>query len=68
VASSAFSIVLLKRFFDSIPSELPAAASIDGAGPLRALWSAVLPMYIGLFQLSVGLPENTASGGAAPVR
>ena len=93
VASNAFSIVLLKRFFDSIPAELLAAASIDGAGPLRALWSVILPMSrpilgvvsifavvnvwkdflwpllvltntsdqtinIGLFQLSVGLPEN----------
>jgi multiple sugar transport system permease protein len=93
VASNAFSILLLKRFFDSIPAELLAAASIDGAGPLRALWSVVLPMSrpilgvvsifavvnvwkdflwpllvltdtsaqtinIGLFQLSVGLPEN----------
>jgi multiple sugar transport system permease protein len=44
VASNAFSILLLKRFFDSIPAELLAAASIDGAGPLRALWSVVLPM------------------------
>jgi multiple sugar transport system permease protein len=93
VASNAFGILLLKRFFDSIPAELLAAASIDGAGPLRALWSVVLPMSrpilgvvsifavvnvwkdflwpllvltdtsaqtinIGLFQLSVGLPEN----------
>jgi multiple sugar transport system permease protein len=93
VASNAFSILLLKRFFDSIPAELLAAASIDGAGPLRALWSVVLPMSrpilgvvsifavvnvwkdflwpllvltdtsaqtvnIGLYQLSVGLPEN----------
>ena len=44
VASNAFNILLLKRFFDSIPAELLAAASIDGAGPLRALWSVVLPM------------------------
>jgi multiple sugar transport system permease protein len=93
VASNAFSILLLKRFFDSIPAELLAAAAIDGAGPLRALWSVILPMSrpilgvvsifavvnvwkdflwpllvltdtsaqtvnIGLFQLSVGLPEN----------
>jgi multiple sugar transport system permease protein len=93
VASNAFSILLLKRFFDSIPAELLAAASIDGAGPLRALWSVILPMSrpilgvvsifavvnvwkdflwpllvltdtsaqtinIGLFQLSVGLPQN----------
>jgi multiple sugar transport system permease protein len=44
VASNAFSILLLKRFFDSIPAELLAAAAIDGAGPLRALWSVILPM------------------------
>jgi multiple sugar transport system permease protein len=44
VASNAFSILLLKRFFDSIPAELLAAAAIDGAGPMRALWSVILPM------------------------
>jgi multiple sugar transport system permease protein len=44
VASNAFNILLLKRFFDSIPSELLAAASIDGAGPMRALWSVIVPM------------------------
>ena len=44
MASNAFNILLLKRFFDSIPAELLAAASIDGAGPLRALWSVILPM------------------------
>jgi multiple sugar transport system permease protein len=44
VASNAFNILLLKRFFDSIPAELLAAASIDGAGPLRALWSVIVPM------------------------
>jgi multiple sugar transport system permease protein len=42
--TNAFNIFLLKRFFDSIPEELLAAASIDGAGPLRALWSVILPM------------------------
>ena len=42
--ASAFNIYLLKRFFDSIPQELLDAASIDGAGPLRTLWSIVLPM------------------------
>jgi multiple sugar transport system permease protein len=44
VASNAFNILLLKRFFDSIPAELLAAAAIDGAGPTRALWSVILPM------------------------
>ncbi|WP_037577661.1 carbohydrate ABC transporter permease [Phaeacidiphilus oryzae] len=42
--ANAFSIFLLKRFFDSIPQELIDAASIDGAGPVRTLVSLVLPM------------------------
>lgn len=42
--TNAFNIFLLKRFFDSIPKELLHAASIDGAGPLRILWSIVLPI------------------------
>jgi len=42
--ANAFNIFLLKRFFDSIPEELMAAAAIDGAGPMRALRSIVLPM------------------------
>jgi multiple sugar transport system permease protein len=42
--ANAFNIFLLKRFFDSIPNELLAAAAIDGAGPLRTLWSVVLPI------------------------
>ncbi|MEV2194692.1 carbohydrate ABC transporter permease [Streptomyces phaeochromogenes] len=42
--TNAFNIFLLKRFFDSIPKELLDAASMDGAGPLRVLWSIVLPV------------------------
>jgi multiple sugar transport system permease protein len=42
--ANGFNIFLLKRFFDSIPEELLAAAAIDGAGPFRALWSLILPM------------------------
>ncbi len=42
--TNAFSIFVLKRFFDSIPEDLIAAAAIDGAGPLRTLWSIILPM------------------------
>jgi multiple sugar transport system permease protein len=44
VAMNAFNIFLLKRFFDSIPEDLLAAAAIDGAGPLRTLWSIIVPM------------------------
>ncbi|MEU4920384.1 carbohydrate ABC transporter permease [Streptomyces parvus] len=42
--TNAFNIFLLKRFFDSIPRELLDAASMDGAGPMRTLWSIVLPI------------------------
>ena len=42
--ANAFNIFLLKRFFDSIPSELMDAAAIDGASPLRALRKIVLPI------------------------
>ena len=43
-AANGFNIFLLKRFFDSIPRELLEAASLDGAGPLRILWSVVIPV------------------------
>ncbi|WP_157249819.1 carbohydrate ABC transporter permease [Nonomuraea typhae] len=43
-AVNGFNIFLLKRFFDSIPRELLEAAEIDGGGPLRLLWSVVLPV------------------------
>ena len=42
--ANAFNIFLLKRFFDSIPQDLMHAAIVDGAGPLRILWSVVLPI------------------------
>jgi len=40
----AFFIFLLRQFFKSIPQEITDAASIDGAGHLRTLWSIFLPM------------------------
>jgi multiple sugar transport system permease protein len=43
-AANGFFVFLLKRFFDSIPKELLEAAEIDGASPLRILWSIVLPV------------------------
>ena len=42
--TNAFNIFLLKRFFDSIPEDMLHAAAIDGAGPVRTLWSIVLPV------------------------
>lgn len=44
MVANAFNIFLLKRFFDSIPEDLMAAALMDGATPLRTLWSIILPM------------------------
>jgi multiple sugar transport system permease protein len=42
--ANAFSIFLLKRFFDSIPADYIDAAQIDGASRLRILRSIVLPI------------------------
>lgn len=43
-ATNAFNILLVKRFFDSLPREVFEAARTDGAGPFRLFWSIVLPM------------------------
>ena len=42
--ASAFGIFLLRQFFLSIPRELQDAATIDGAGHTRYLWSVALPL------------------------
>ncbi|WP_425955468.1 carbohydrate ABC transporter permease [Xylanimonas sp. McL0601] len=42
--ASAFSVLLVRRFFDSLPREVFEAARVDGAGPYRLFWSVVLPM------------------------
>ena len=39
-----FSVFFLVNFFRTIPAELMEAAVVDGAGPLRVLWSIVLPL------------------------
>jgi multiple sugar transport system permease protein len=43
-AANAFNILIVKRFFDSLPREVFEAARTDGAGPFRLFWSIVLPM------------------------
>ncbi|MQA78780.1 MAG: ABC transporter permease subunit [Streptosporangiales bacterium] len=40
----ALATVLLKVFLDGIPREIDEAAAIDGAGPMRTLWSVILPI------------------------
>ncbi|MDQ2587694.1 ABC transporter permease [Saccharothrix yanglingensis] len=43
-AANAFTVFLLKRFFDQLPAEVLEAARIDGAGQLTMLWRIVLPL------------------------
>ena len=42
--ANAFNIFLLKRFFDSIPTDYIDAAQVDGASRLLILWKIVLPI------------------------
>ncbi|MDX2109969.1 MAG: carbohydrate ABC transporter permease [Verrucomicrobiota bacterium] len=42
--ANAFSVFLLKGFFDSLPPELYEAAILDGASEWRMFWSITLPM------------------------
>ena len=41
--ASATATFLFRQFYMTIPDELVDAAKIDGAGPLRFLWSVLLP-------------------------
>jgi sn-glycerol 3-phosphate transport system permease protein len=42
--ASATATFLFRQFYMTIPNELAEAAQIDGAGPLRFLWSFLLPL------------------------
>jgi len=42
--ANAFNVLLVMRFFESLPREVFEAARMDGAGPYRLFWSIVLPM------------------------
>ncbi|GAA3908678.1 carbohydrate ABC transporter permease [Microbacterium invictum] len=42
--ANAFNVLLVMRFFDSLPREVFEAARMDGAGPYRLFWSIVVPM------------------------
>src|SRR5699024_6668079 len=39
-----FTIFLLSSYFETLPSDFEEAASIDGAGHFRAMFSVMLPM------------------------
>lgn len=43
-AGMAFSVYLLRSFFEDLPQELFDAAAIDGGGILRMFWSIALPL------------------------
>jgi sn-glycerol 3-phosphate transport system permease protein len=42
--ASATGVFLFRQHFSSIPADLADAARVDGAGPLRFLWSVLIPM------------------------
>ncbi len=44
LGGSAFMVFLLRQFLMSIPRDLDEAATIDGAGPFRILWSILMPL------------------------
>jgi multiple sugar transport system permease protein len=44
LGGSAFMVFLLRQFILSIPRDLDEAATIDGANPLRILWSVLVPL------------------------
>jgi multiple sugar transport system permease protein len=41
--ANAYNVFLLRQYFRTIPRDLDEAAMIDGAGPMRILWSVVIP-------------------------
>jgi multiple sugar transport system permease protein len=41
--ANPYDVFLLRQYFMTLPKELDEAAMIDGAGPLRILWSVIIP-------------------------
>jgi multiple sugar transport system permease protein len=49
-----FAIWILRNYFMAIPREMEESARIDGANPLRTIWSIILPQTLpGLFTAGV---------------
>src|SRR5947207_12479666 len=42
--ASATGTFLFRKYYRTIPDSLAEAAQLDGAGPLRFLWSILLPL------------------------
>ncbi len=52
--ANAYDVFLLRQYFMTLPRELDEAAMIDGAGPLRVLWSVIIPQsYPALMAITV---------------
>lgn len=47
--ANAFSVLLVTSYLRGLPRELIEAANVDGAGPLRIMWSIVLPLSRPIF-------------------
>ena len=41
--ANAYDVFLLRQYFMTLPRELDEAAMIDGASPLKVLWSVIIP-------------------------
>jgi multiple sugar transport system permease protein len=49
-----FAIWILRNYMLGIPKEMEETARVDGAGPLRTVWSVILPMALpGLFTAGI---------------
>ena len=52
--ANAYDVFLLRQYFLTLPRELDEAAMIDGASPLRVLWSVIIPQsYPALMAVTV---------------
>jgi multiple sugar transport system permease protein len=52
--ANAYNVFLLRQYFMTLPRELDEAAMMDGASPLRILWSVILPQsYPALLAVTV---------------
>jgi multiple sugar transport system permease protein len=41
-----FAVFMMRNAFEAVPRELDEAALVDGCGPLRVLWSVLLPAVV----------------------
>jgi raffinose/stachyose/melibiose transport system permease protein len=42
--STSFGSFWMRQYFAAVPRDLEDAAAVDGAGPMRTLWSVLLPL------------------------